>query len=102
MAEKNSDVFDGIAQGLKEAAAWQRGEIELAAVNIDPMPPKRIKAIRKRAAKSARAFEARYGIPAATLQNWEQGRRSPDAPSRVLLKAIELDPDFVERAARSA
>jgi putative transcriptional regulator len=35
-------------------------------------------------ARSAAAFEKRFGIPSATVSNWEQGRRKPD-PAAVLL-----------------
>jgi putative transcriptional regulator len=89
-----------LEEGLNEALAWKRGEIALETVNIDPMPVERIRAIRKRVARSAKAFEERFGIPAATISNWEQGRRKPDPAGRLLLKVIEKDPEAVERAAR--
>jgi putative transcriptional regulator len=93
---------DALIESLEEVRAWKRGEIALEVVNIDPMPPARIKAIRKSAAKSARAFEARFGIAAATVNNWEQGRRSPDPAARLLLKAIEADAKFIEKIAKRA
>jgi putative transcriptional regulator len=96
------DVGKGILEGLGEVLAWKRGEIALETVNVDPMPPERIKAIRKKAAKTAAAFQRRYGISAATVHGWEQGRRKPDPAARLLLKAIEEDPDFIERVARQA
>jgi putative transcriptional regulator len=96
------DIGKGILEGLEELRAWKRGEIALEVVNVDPMPPERIKAIRKKVAKSPAKFEARYGISAATVNGWEQGRRKPDLASRLLLKAIDADPDFMERVARSA
>lgn len=92
---------ESLLEGLREAAAWKRGELALEAVNIDPMPPSRIRAIRKRVARSVREFEARFGIPAATVNNWEQGRRAPDPAARILLRVIEHDPDAVLRAVRS-
>ncbi len=87
---------------MQEALAWKRGKIALEVVNIDPMPATRVRAIRKKAAKSVKAFGSRFGIPAATVNNWEQGCRQPDPASRLLLKAIELDPYLIEKAARSA
>lgn len=92
----------GLIEGMREVLAWKRGEIALEVVNLDPMPPERIKAIRKKAARSAAKFEARYGIPTATVNDWEQGRRKPDQTARLLLKAIEADPDFIERIAKTA
>ena len=83
---------------MTEALAWMRGEIPLEVVNYDPLPPKRIKAIRKKVAKSA--FEARFGTPAATVQGWEQVVANQTSP--LLLKTIALDPETVEKAARTA
>ncbi len=100
MADKRTDLGRALEEGLNEALAWKRGELALETVNIDPMPADRIRAIRKRVASSAKAFEARFGIPAATINNWEQGRRKPDPAGRLLLKVIEMDPEAVERAAR--
>lgn len=43
-------------------------------------------------------FAARYGVPVASLRDWEQGRRKPDAATRSYLKVIEKMPDAVARA----
>lgn len=53
------------------------------------MTAERIRTIRKSVARSARAFEQRFGIPAATINSWEQGRRKPGPVGRLLLQAIE-------------
>ena len=102
MADRDDTFGDEMVESLREVVAWKRGEIALEVVNVDPMPPARIKAIRKKAAKSPAKFEARYGISAATVSGWEQGRRKPDPAARLLLKAIDADPDFIERVARRA
>ncbi|MEJ0044805.1 MAG: helix-turn-helix domain-containing protein [Rhodospirillales bacterium] len=98
--DTRENVGEGLLQGLAELLAWKRGEVALEVINRDPMPPARVRAIRKKVARSARDFERRFGIPAATLNNWEQGRRAPDPTARLLLKVIETDPETVERAAR--
>jgi DNA-binding transcriptional regulator YiaG len=41
-------------------------------------------------------FAARYCLGLDTIQNWEQGRYQLDAAARVLLKAIETCPSFVD------
>ncbi|QND53798.1 transcriptional regulator [Phyllobacterium sp. 628] len=102
MTDKKTEFGEGILQGLEEALAWKRGEIALETVNIDPMPPERIKEIRKRYSKSTKDFERRFGIPAATMNNWEQGRRKPDPAGRLLLKVIEESPAAVEKALHAA
>lgn len=99
MSEERTEFGRGIEEGLREALAWMRGEIALEVVNIDPMPAARIRAIRKKVAKSAKEFERRFGIPAATINNWEQGRRKPDPAGRLLLKVIDAAPDVVEKVA---
>jgi putative transcriptional regulator len=86
-----------LIEGLEEALAWKRGEIALETVRISPMPAERVRAIRRKVAKTAKAFEQRFGIPAATLNNWEQGRREPDVTARLLLRVIEREPEMVER-----
>ncbi|MGO4449146.1 helix-turn-helix domain-containing protein [Phyllobacterium sp. TAF24] len=102
MASKENVFGEGILEGLEEALAWKRGKIGLETVNIDSMPAERIKKIRKLYSKSTKDFERRFGIPAATMNNWEQGRRKPDPAGRVLLKIIEESPEVAEKAARAA
>ena len=99
MARKKIEFGDALIESLEEALAWSRGEIALEVVNVEPMSAERIRAIRKKVAKSAKDFERRFGIPAATVNNWEQGRRAPDPAARLLLKVIDANPDVVERAA---
>lgn len=97
-----TDLGKALEEGLTEALAWKRGEVALEVVNIAPMPPERIKAIRRKVARSTKEFERRFGVPAATMNNWEQGRREPDVTGRLLLKVIEAAPETVEKAARIA
>jgi putative transcriptional regulator len=102
MAENNTEFGRALLDGLEEALAWKRGEIPLEVVNVDPMPAERIRAIRRKVARSAKEFERRFGIPAATISNWEQGRRKPDPAGRLLLKLIDAAPETVEKVARDA
>ncbi len=97
-----SSFGEALLEGLEEARKWKRGELALETMDFDSMPAKRIRAIRRKVAKSARAFEARFGIPAATISDWEQGRQKPDPAGRLLLRVIEAEPDLVEKTARSA
>ncbi len=98
--DETFDFGEALKEGLREALAWKRGEIALEVRNLDPMPPGQIKQIRRKVARSAAGFEKRFGIPAATLNNWEQGRRKPDLAARLLLRVIERDPELVEAVAR--
>jgi putative transcriptional regulator len=68
--------------------------------SVVPIPPTRIKAIRKRVAKWVRVFSERFGLPAKSVQQWEQGARRPDAASSLLLEIIDSNPDVVAAAAK--
>ena len=57
-----------------------------------------VKAIRTKIGLSQTAFADRYGFRVRTVQEWEQGRRRPEGPARILLKIIERAPRAVERA----
>src|SRR5438876_4044339 len=100
-AQKKTEVGQSIIKSLKEIRAWQRGKHKLTVAEIStPIPPTRIKAIRKKAARSVRVFSERFGLPAKTVQQWEQGARRPDAASSLLLEIIDSHPDVVAAAAK--
>jgi DNA-binding transcriptional regulator YiaG len=40
-------------------------------------------------------FARAIGVSAGTVRNWEQGRRQPTGPARVLLALIERDPAII-------
>ena len=54
--------------------------------------------VRRVSGLSQRDFAARYRIPLRTLQEWEQGRREPEATVMAYLTVIEREPDAVLRA----
>lgn len=99
--ETRTDLGQAIEEGLREALAWKRGEVALETINLDPMPPERVRAIYKSVARSAKEFEQKFGIPAGTLNNWLQGRRNPDPASRAYLTVIARDPEAVVQALRN-
>ena len=47
---------------------------------------------------SQQEFSRLLGVSARTLQDWEQGRREPTGPAKVLLRAIHNDPKHVLKA----
>ncbi|MBS7546230.1 helix-turn-helix domain-containing protein [Ancylobacter oerskovii] len=93
-----SKLGDDLIESLEEVLAYKRGEIALPTRTVSPLPPARIKAIRKRVAKSPKEFERRFHVPARTMEGWEQGRRQPDPAAVALLRVIEKNPDAVEAA----
>ena len=57
-----------------------------------------VRAIRRSLRMSRERFAATYRIPLATLKNWEQGRRHPDAPAAAYLHAISRQPTVIKEA----
>jgi putative transcriptional regulator len=73
---------------------------ELRPVNAAETPD--LPALRHRLHLSQGAFAALYGIPLATVKDWEHGRRKPDAPARAYLRAIAYAPNVVRDALQAA
>lgn len=86
-------AFDKIAAGLNDAIAYAKGDEGRGRVAA----PMDVPAIRHATKKSQAEFARAYRLPIGTLRDWEQNRRQPDAPARVLLTLIEREPETVER-----
>lgn len=91
-----SDAFTSIEKGLKEALAHARGEGGGKVHEIE-LPDPDVQAIRARTGLSQTEFARSIGVKKGTLLNWEQRRRSPEGPARVLLALIDKDPKIVQR-----
>jgi putative transcriptional regulator len=52
----------------------------------------RVRIVRMSLGLTQEEFARAYGIPVATLRDWEQRRREPDQASKTLLKLIERMP----------
>ena len=94
--EHETPFGEALLEGLREAAAWKRGEVALPVRNVPSLTAERVKAIRKSVAKTSREFSRRFGIPVRTLEGWEQGRRQPDPAASVLLRGIERNSKAAE------
>ncbi|HWY63229.1 MAG TPA: hypothetical protein VNW15_15100 [Rhizomicrobium sp.] len=95
--EKRSKLGLALEASLREAVAHKRGEIALPTRVIEEMPAARVKEIRKKVASSPKEFERRFGVPARTIEGWEQKKKMGVA-ERILLRVIEREPEAVERA----
>lgn len=89
------NAADRIMQGLTEALDHAQGK---AVPDLTLHIPAQVdvSAIRRRTGLSQAAFSRRIGVSPATLRNWEQGRRTPEGPARVLLAMLERNPKVVE------
>ena len=92
----NNKDFDKLAESIKQAGKIRRGEMKTS--RIFQFGPADIKGIRLRLKKSQLEFAIMIGVSVSTLQNWEQGRRSPEGPARALLKIAAEKPDAVIEA----
>jgi putative transcriptional regulator len=89
-----------VVEAFEEMAKHLRGKIELEAHNLpaSTMTPADIKAIRLKVASSTKEFERLFGIPARTMESYEQGRRNIDGAMRALLRIIDREPKAACRA----
>jgi putative transcriptional regulator len=83
---------------VREAGAILRVEV-VAPRSFDFEDPD-VAAIRDELGLSQTKFAALLGISVRTLQNWEQGRRRPQGPARVLLRVAAKHPRSVLDAAK--
>src|SRR3954465_6371072 len=59
---------------------------------------RRIRKLRRRLGLSQEAFAAAYGIPLASIRQYEIGRNMPPPAVRAYLKVIDAEPELVARA----
>jgi putative transcriptional regulator len=88
--------FEGLVRSLGEARAYAQGK-PASGTRVHLKRRVDVSAIRARTGLSQEAFAHRIGVSVGTLRNWEQGRRKPDGPAKVLLALLERDPGIVER-----
>ena len=84
-------LFEQLTASLREAGQIRRGVLKVSRVfHVDPKND--LVKIRGQLGLSQSKFAALLGISADTLQNWEQGRREPTGPAKVLLKIALKNP----------
>jgi putative transcriptional regulator len=83
-----------IIEGLNEALAHAKGE-DVPGLTVHVPEGLDVAEIRRRTGLSQTAFAATVGVSVGTLRNWEQGRRAPEGPARVLLALLARNPRIV-------
>ncbi len=89
----NHELFNELLESVKEGGKIIQGEQE-ASRRFDFKNPD-VKSIRQKYGLSQNKFAQLLGISPATLRNWEQGRRIPEGPARVLLMVAEKHPEAI-------
>ena len=87
----NRDIGLEILEGLTEIRNVKQGKVTLKTTELsEPSEPK---IIRSKLNLSPSAFAGLLGVSMRTLQDWEQGRRSPQGPAIALLRIAEQHPE---------
>ena len=92
------EAFDTIAAGLLDAIAYAEGDKSRGKARVVEVPTIDVAAMRKKLGLSQDRFAAAFGVSPSTVRNWEQGRRHPEGPAKVLLRVIDKEPEAVLRA----
>lgn len=108
------DLFNELVASVREMRAVQAGRQTPArltrAEDLVRTATLDVAALRAAFKLSQRKFAALLGISVDTLQNWEQQRRQPEGPAKVLLRIAATHPEVLlavsqpppKRARRSA
>ena len=94
----NEELFAELVESIREGGEILRGEKEPSRMFVVEGPD--VKQIRAQYKLSQQQFASMLGISVKTLQNWEQGRRSPRGAARVLLQVAAKHPDVVWEVVR--
>ncbi len=87
------DLFRELEASIREGGAILRGEKPPSREFVIDSP--NVKQLRGSFRLSQIEFAELLGISVKTLRNWEQGRRRPDGPARVLLQVAARHPEAV-------
>lgn len=85
------ELFQDLLESVKQGAAIMKGTLPPS--RTFDFPETEVKALREQFGLSQDKFAHLVGISVGTLRNWEQGRRKPEGPARVLLQVASLHPE---------
>jgi putative transcriptional regulator len=87
------ELFNELLESVREGMAILRGEGTPSRVFVAENPD--VAGIRAHSQLSRQEFARRIGVSARTVRDWEEGKRSPRGPARVLLEVAARHPDAV-------
>ncbi len=91
-----TNAYKKIMAGLADVDAFLNNESKGHVIHEVQVSTPDVSAIRSKSGLSQRAFAQNIGVALGTLQGWEQGRRRPEGPARVLLALIDKRPSIVQ------
>ncbi len=96
--KKRTKLGLALEESAKEILAHVKGETTLAIRRVVLPDEVDVMRIRKEARMSQAEFARAFCINPRTLQEWEQGRRKPDATTRAYLAVIAMNREAVLKA----
>lgn len=85
------ELFQELLESVKQGAAIMNGSMQPS--RSFEFPETEVRALREQFGLSQDKFAHLLGISVGTLRNWEQGRRKPEGPARVLLRVVSRHPE---------
>jgi putative transcriptional regulator len=96
----NEQDFERLMEGVKQGAEYLKGLRKSSRTHKVTVRIPDVKNIREKLRVSQAEFAGMLGISVRTLQNWEQKRRVPDGPARILIELAATYPNQVRKVAR--
>jgi putative transcriptional regulator len=87
------EMFNELLESVKQAGEIRSGKSKPSGYTVIEDPD--VSAIREKYNMTQQEFSSLLGISVGTLRNWEQGRRKPQGPAKVLLKIAEKRPKAI-------
>ncbi len=96
------DLFNEMKEGFNALQSARESKITLRQHIVEKKPalsitPEELMALREKLHMSRTVFARCLRTNERTLENWEQGRASPNAQAKILIRMVERYPDTVER-----
>ncbi|MBF0135342.1 MAG: type II toxin-antitoxin system MqsA family antitoxin [Magnetococcus sp. DMHC-1] len=84
-----------ILSGLDDVLSYIQGDESRVRITKVPVVDINVQIIRQKLHLTQQEFAERFKFSLATVRNWEQGRRKPEGPARILLQVIQSHPEMV-------
>lgn len=87
------EMFNELLESVEQAGEIRKGKMKPSRAFSVEDPD--VVSIREKYDMTQKEFSALLGISVGTLRNWEQGRRKPQGPAKVLLRVAEKRPKAI-------
>jgi putative transcriptional regulator len=89
----NEEMIKELLESVRQAGDIRKGKLKPSSRTVMKEPD--VLSIREKYDMTQQEFSSLLGISVGTLRNWEQGRRKPQGPAKVLLKIAEKRPKAI-------